>query len=70
MTYAQAVQILDKVREGQPYPEATINRCLQLTGDLELHEGLRSAGVDSEIPAEGWRERLRQRQIMVGRSKE
>ena len=35
MTYKQAHEILDKVREGQPYPVHIIERALKLTGDLD-----------------------------------
>jgi len=34
MTYAQAMRILDKVRDGVPYPEKIILMALELTGDL------------------------------------
>ena len=35
MTHADAIKILDKVKEGVPYPEKIINKALELTGDLE-----------------------------------
>ena len=35
MSHYQAMQILDKVREGVPYPLHIINQALQLTGDLD-----------------------------------
>jgi len=35
MTHADAIKILDKVKEGVPYPEKIINMALELTGDLE-----------------------------------
>ena len=35
MTHADAMKILDKVKEGVPYPEKIINMALELTGDLE-----------------------------------
>jgi len=34
MTYEIAMRILDKVRDGVPYPEKIITMALQLTGDL------------------------------------
>jgi hypothetical protein len=34
MSYYQAMQILDKVREGVPYPAHIIDQALRLTGDL------------------------------------
>jgi len=35
MTYKKAMEILDKVREGQPYPHHIIERALKLTGDID-----------------------------------
>ena len=35
MSYYQAMQLLDKVREGVPFPIHLINQALELTGDLE-----------------------------------
>lgn len=35
MTYEMAMRILDKVKDGVPYPEKIINIALELTGDLE-----------------------------------
>ncbi len=34
MTHAQAMRILDKVRDGVPYPEKIVTIALQMTGDL------------------------------------
>lgn len=34
MSYFDAVKILDRVREGQQYPEHVITMALKLTGDL------------------------------------
>jgi len=34
MTHEQANKILDRVREGQQYPEHVITMALKLTGDL------------------------------------
>jgi hypothetical protein len=34
MTHAQAVKILDAVRDGVDYPEKIISMALELTGDL------------------------------------
>jgi len=34
MTHAIAMRILDKVREGVPYPEKIVILALQITGDL------------------------------------
>ena len=35
MTYAEAMRILDKVKDGVPYPEKIIKMALELTGDLQ-----------------------------------
>lgn len=35
MTHEQANKILDRVREGQQYPEHVITMALKLTGDLD-----------------------------------
>jgi len=35
MNYYEANQILDKVKEGTPYPQKIINQALELTGDLD-----------------------------------
>lgn len=35
MTHADAMRILDKVKEGIPYPEKIISMALELTGDLQ-----------------------------------
>jgi len=34
MTHKEAMRILDKVKDGVPYPEKIIRIALQLTGDL------------------------------------
>ena len=53
MTYYEAMRLLDKVRDGAQYPLHTINQALELTGDRsELHEGLRSEGMDSQVQSE------------------
>jgi hypothetical protein len=72
MTYDQAKEILDQVRQGQGHSisSATIRLALWHTGDARLPETVRSQGVDQEIPAQDWRARSRERAIMVGRSKE
>jgi hypothetical protein len=35
MTHAEAMKILDKVKDGIPYPEKIIRLALELTGDLQ-----------------------------------
>jgi hypothetical protein len=34
MTHAEAMKILDKVKDGVPYPDKIIRMALELTGDL------------------------------------
>ena len=34
MSHYEAMKLLDKVREGIPYPLHLINKALELTGDL------------------------------------
>jgi hypothetical protein len=35
MTYQTAMKILDKVKDGVPYPEKIILMALELTGDFQ-----------------------------------
>ena len=72
MTKDDAQKILDQIREGygHAYTEACAIECLYLTGDLGTHEAMRSTGVDQPLLEEGYRARLRERAIMVGKSKE
>jgi hypothetical protein len=72
MNKHEAQKILDQIREGygSAYTEACAIECLYLTGDLGTHETVRSSGVDQSIREEGYRARLRERAIMVARSKE
>jgi hypothetical protein len=72
MTKSDAQKILDEIREGygNAYTETCTLECLNLTGDLGTHEAVRSSGMDEPIREEGYRARLRQRAIMVARSKE
>jgi hypothetical protein len=72
MTKIEAQKILDKIRGGfgDAYTEACTLECLNLTGDLGAHEAVRSKGVDESVREEGYRARLRERAIMVARSKE
>lgn len=34
MTHQQAMQLLDRVKDGQQYPEHVITQALRLTGDI------------------------------------
>jgi hypothetical protein len=72
VTKHEAQKILDEIRSGfgDAYTETCTLECLNLTGDLGAHEKLRGKGVDQPIREEGYRARLRERAIMVARSKE
>jgi hypothetical protein len=72
VTKHEAQKILDEIRGGfgDAYTEACAIECLYLTGDLGAHETVRGEGVDEPLREEGYRARLRQRAIMVARSKE
>jgi len=69
MTREEANKILDKIRDGHFYSEACTIECLYITGDCGAYARMRSAGVDEEEEGEDWRGWVRQRAIMVGRSK-
>ena len=52
MNYYQAQNLLDEIREGAQYSLATINKALELTGDIDGHgtfQKLRSSGMDSAV---------------------
>jgi len=68
MNKHEANQILDKAREGEPCAEDFITLLLHITGDLGAHAPMRSKGMDVEASAQDWRNRVRQRAILVGRS--
>jgi hypothetical protein len=72
MTKHDAQKILNQIREGfgDAYTEACTLECLYLTGDLGTHEAVRSERVDQPLFEESYRSRLRERAIMVGKSKE
>lgn len=72
MTKDEAQKILAQIREGfgNAYTEACAIECLYVTGDLGTHETVRSSGVDEQVQEQGYRGRLRQRAIVVGKSKE
>jgi hypothetical protein len=72
MTKHDAQKILDEIRSGfgHAYTETCTLECLNLTGDLGVYGSVRSSGMDEPIREEGYRARLRQRAIMVARSKE
>jgi len=66
MTRYEANQILDQIRDGIPHPTSVTNRCLNLTGDLELHERLRGAGMAEEEERKSWRRGRGEDDSMVG----
>jgi len=35
MSHADAMKLLDRIKDGIPYPLHLINKALELTGDLE-----------------------------------
>jgi hypothetical protein len=72
VTKDEANKILSQIREGSgdAYTEACTLECLHLTGDLGTHEAVRSTGMDQPLHEEGYRARLRQRAIVVAKSKE
>jgi len=50
MNYYQAQNLLDEVREGARYSEATIRYALELTGDLEpVYEPTRAFNKTSKV---------------------
>jgi hypothetical protein len=72
MTKHDAQKILSQIREGSgdAYSEACTLECLNLTGDLGTHEAVRGSGMDQPLHEESYRARLRQRAILVAKSKE
>ena len=61
MNYEHAKAILDRVRDGIAYPSHTIQKALEMTGDIDGHiEGMdagdRSAGVDQAVSQESDRQ--------------
>lgn len=55
MNTIQAHRILDQVRDGADYSEATITRALFMVGEIDEHEfrrmesGVRSPGMDCTV---------------------
>jgi len=57
MNYEHAKAILDRVRDGIAYPPHTIQKALEMTGDIDGHiegmdEGVRSTGLDQAVSQE------------------
>lgn len=69
LTHEETKEILDGARQGYPYPETLILKCLYITGDCRTHEAVRSEGLDQEEEDKDWRGRVRRRAILVGGSK-
>lgn len=69
LTHEETKEILDGARNGYPYPETLILKCLHITGDCRAHEAVRSEGLDQAQEDQDWRGRVRARAIMVGGSK-
>lgn len=61
MNILEANKILDRVREGLPYPDRIINKALFMTGDMDdeqytaVESGMRSEGMDCPIQEAGKR---------------
>ena len=53
MTPSQAKQILDRLRDGELYPVAVVNRALFATGDIDQHELERVNGILCGVPSGG-----------------
>ena len=68
LTNEETNEILNGAREGYPYPETLILKCLHITGDCRTHEAVRSEGLDQAQESQDWRGRVRERAILVGRS--
>ena len=57
MNYEHAITILNRVRDGVAYPRHTIDKALEMTGDIDGHiKGMDadygSAGVGQTLPQE------------------
>ena len=61
MTYFEAHQILDQVKDNLSYNLDTINKALELTGDLDIGQLEREASPASHrYGSEAWLDSLRQ----------
>ncbi len=52
MTYEQAQQILNRVRDGATYPSRLVDYALYLTGDFDAYEAKRGQGMVESVSAE------------------
>lgn len=69
MTYEEAQKILGRAREGLSCTKREIYTALTFTRDIGIYAPMRSEGVDQAVPLQDWRARVRERAILVGRSK-
>ena len=53
MTPAQAKQILDRLRDGELYPVAVVNRALFASGDIDQHQLEKLNGILRGVPGRG-----------------
>lgn len=54
MNHEQANRLLDRLKDGQHFSLAAVNKALEMTGDLdeqfrEMAGGMRSAGMDTTL---------------------
>ena len=55
MNYFEAMRLLDRVKEGVPYPVRLINLALELTGDLEQKKHSRTKRQSNPRASRGQR---------------
>ena len=53
MTPDQARQILDRLRDGEAYPAAVVNRALFAAGDIDQHQLERVNGILCRVQGRG-----------------
>lgn len=70
MTSEEAKKLLDQVREGYPARTHVIRLALRVTGDIGGDEAVGGQRVDQPTSHEDWRARVRQRAILVGKSRQ
>lgn len=68
MTKIEANEILDRVKHGLPASQTQITEALIITGDIGIHEGVRSEGLDGQIQGESLRAWSESRTSLVGQS--
>mgnify|MGYP003325419477 CR=1 FL=1 len=67
MTLDLAHKILNRVKDGEDYPQHIISRCLEITGDLDgrISSLMRSPQLDGKISADQIIERSQRSSFMV-----